>query len=473
MLTKTGVLTAFLAALLALPVAASAAPPANDDRADAQSITLPANVTGSTAEATREAAEPGVDCDNGAGSVWYSFAATDNRRVVVDLAAQGKLDASVDVFHVRRSQLDALDCEATDDNGAASVAFQAEKGQSYLIRVSQRANSVPGTFKLTADSVQPAARPPGKTLPGKGVANSVNRTLNPSDAWSVVLREGVTYRFNLVASRSVGLEVFPPGTRSFSSGDPVADISSPGYFIFTPSDGEGGRYPLRVSTSTRGTTGYRLTVAPTTEDDTTPGRPLLNFDPARGSLNGGKIDVIDLYRFDIRRRSDLTLDLRTKGSFDLELRNERGRRLRCVCGDDGNAELRMTIARGRYFVALEARDNSRATYKLTRITRAITRTGLAVSSRTVRPGGVVNLTAQISSGATGTTLIGVERFDPLFGWQFYARYRVRATGGRASVAFKTPFQARFRARARFLGSRAFSPSQSAFREFSAENPIGT
>jgi hypothetical protein len=122
---------------------------------------------------------------------------------------------------------------------------------------------------------------------------------------------------------------------------------------------------------------------------------------------------------------------------------------------------------------LEARGDARASYKLTRETRAITRTGIRVSRRTVAPGGTVNLTAVISGGASGTTLIGVERFDPLFGWQFYARYRVRATGGRASVAFKTPYQARFRARARFLGSRAFSPSQSPFRGFAAETPIGT
>jgi hypothetical protein len=473
MLKTAGVTTVALAALLALPLTAAAAPPANDDRADAPSITLPANVTGTTVEATRETNEPSDGCQSGAGSVWYSYAAAATGRVAIALQAQGKLDAAVEVFHVRRSQLDQIDCEDTDDNGAASVALQADKAQTYLIRVTQRANSVAGTFRLTANTVQPAARPPGKTLPANGVANTVNRTLNPSDAWSVVLREGVTYRFNLSGSSGTSLDVYPPGTRSFSSGNPVASTGGAGYFLFTPGDGESGRYPMRVSATSRGTASYRLAVAQATQDDTTPGRPLLNFDPARGSLNGGKIDVIDLYRFDIRRRSDLTLDLRTKGAFDMELRNERGGRLRCACGDDGNVGMRTTIARGRYFVALLARGNARAAYKLTRVTRAITRTGLALSSRSVQPGGTVTLSAQVSSAATGTTLIGVERFDPLFGWQFYARYRVRATGGRASVAFKTPYQARFRARARFLGSRAFSPSQSGFREFAAETPIGT
>src|SRR4051794_4811693 len=141
MLIKTGVLTAFLAALLALPAAASAAPPANDARADAQAITLPASVTGTTAEATRESTEPRDGCQTGAGTVWYSLTAGSSTRVAVDLQAQGKLDAAVEAFHVRRSQLDEVDCDQTDDNGAASVAIDATKGDTYLIRVSQRSNS--------------------------------------------------------------------------------------------------------------------------------------------------------------------------------------------------------------------------------------------------------------------------------------------------------------------------------------------
>src|SRR5690348_7719030 len=141
MLKIAGVLTTVLAALLVSPLTAAAAPPANDARNDAQAITLPANVTGTTVEATRESNEPGEQCQSGAGTVWYSYAAPRNGRVAIDLQAQGKLDAAVDVFRVRRSQLDQLDCEDTDDNGAASVAITAEKGQTYLVRVSQRANS--------------------------------------------------------------------------------------------------------------------------------------------------------------------------------------------------------------------------------------------------------------------------------------------------------------------------------------------
>jgi hypothetical protein len=89
----------------------------------------------------------------------------------------------------------------------------------------------------------------------------------------------------------------------------------------------------------------------------------------------------------------------------------------------------------------------------------------------VPPGGSVVITARISSSASGTTLIGVERFDPDFGWQSYRRYTVRASGGQASVAFPTPFAARFRARARYMGSRALGPSGSGWREFEAVDPL--
>src|SRR3954449_5573273 len=98
MLKFSGVTVAVVTAALALALPAAAAPPANDDRADAQSITLPANVTGTTAEATRETNEPTERCQSSAGSVWYSYAAPANGRVAIDLQAQGKLDAAVEVF---------------------------------------------------------------------------------------------------------------------------------------------------------------------------------------------------------------------------------------------------------------------------------------------------------------------------------------------------------------------------------------
>ena len=136
-------------------------------------------------------------------------------------------------------------------------------------------------------------------------------------------------------------------------------------------------------------------------------------------------------------------------------------------------QLRSPLRRGRYFAAVRAQGTRKGSYRLSRITRGITSTRLRVDPRAVRPGGLVTLAAAISGGASGKTLIGVERFDPLEGWQFYARYEVRASGGRAAIRFGVPAVGRWRARARFLGSRAFSPSESRFVGFGAQTPIGT
>jgi hypothetical protein len=231
------------------------------------------------------------------------------------------LDASIDVFRQRRSQLDSLDCEQTDGGGRASAGFDAQDGQAYLIRISRRVGSVAGPFRLTSAAVQPAARPPGPRLPAAGARNSVNRTLNPSDAYSVRLRQGVTYRVNLAVSRCANLEIYRPGTRSFSGGSRVETLSCGG-------------------------------------------------------------------------RSDLLLDLRTPGTFDLMLLSERGGRLRCVCQGKGDLRLRTRLSRGRYFAAVRAQQQSRAGYRLTRVTRAITATRISVngSSRaTVAPGAVARL----------------------------------------------------------------------------------
>lgn len=138
------------------------------------------------------------------------------------------LDASIDVFRQRRSQLDSLDCEQTDGGGRASAGVDAQDGQAYLIRISRRVGSVAGPFRLTSAAVQPAARPPGPRLPAAGARNSVNRTLNPSDAYSARLRQGVTYRVNLAVSRCANLEIYRPGTRSFSGGSRVETLSCGG-----------------------------------------------------------------------------------------------------------------------------------------------------------------------------------------------------------------------------------------------------
>ena len=72
---------------------------------------------------------------------------------------------------------------------------------------------------------------------------------------------------------------------------------------------------------------YHLRVARAGRDDTAPGVFIGNHARVRGSLRAGGLDVVDLYRFDVVRRSGLFLRLRTRRPAANDPTNDRGRRL--------------------------------------------------------------------------------------------------------------------------------------------------
>ena len=59
------------AAVLVVAPAAMAAPPPNDNRANATPIGASASVSGSTAGATTEASDPSTFCGRTDGTLWY------------------------------------------------------------------------------------------------------------------------------------------------------------------------------------------------------------------------------------------------------------------------------------------------------------------------------------------------------------------------------------------------------------------
>jgi hypothetical protein len=68
----------------------------------------------------------------------------------------------------------------------------------------------------------------------------------------------------------------------------------------------------------------------------------------------------------------------------------------------------------------------------------------------------------VSPSASGPVTVDVERFDPVFGWQFYRELHAVASAGTASIPFSAPAIGRWRARASYSGSRTFSPSAVGF-----------
>jgi hypothetical protein len=447
-------------AALAAPAGALARP-ANDDLGSARPLELPARVDGTVVGATVEPAEPPSSCGPTAGSVWYQFKAPADRRAIVLFDAAGDLDAVVDLYRRTRSRLDSVDCEPSDSKGQATLDLDdLARGETYLIRVAKRPNSAEARFQLDVLIPTAPATPPGRRLPGRGVTDAVTRLLNPSDAWSATLRAGRSYRVNLNTrgSTCTRLLVYPPGTKSFDDASPVRVLRCGGYQLLTPRPGGSGRYTFLVQAARRERRAqrYHLQVAKAGRDDTAPGLSLANFRPRRGALNAGGIDVIDLYRFDVARRSAVALRLRGRGNLRLLLLKDSGRRI-----DQGGRQIRRNLRRGRYVVAVRSDDDRSRRYALVRASRTITRSRIVFNGarRTkVPPGATARIGVLVAPSVTGVARIDVERFDPLEGWQFFRRFFARVVHGRAVLPFRPPGEGHYRARALFLRTRSAAAS---------------
>jgi hypothetical protein len=442
--------------------------PANDERANAQPVhSLPATINGTTVGATLEPTERESSCGvPTASSVWYSVRAQGAERIAADLAAGGELDATIEVYHAVRSQLESVDCEKTESHGKASLTFKASKNGLYLIRVAALATSQLANFTLEVFLPTPAIGPPGRPLPSGGVNGQVDRIQNINAAYSFTMRAGVSYLINL-ANKTEGACVsgalFAPGTGSFEEGSSsLLHISCGGYRLFTPGPGAGGRYSFEVTprASRRGVQRFHLQVAPAGPAETAPGLALGNYAHAHGRLDGRGVRVLRLYRLDVTSHSNLTLRLTAPGSadFNLQLRNQNGDVIECQCGDSGSQTLQHQLVPGRYYAVVSVRDATAGNFTLVRESRTITSTSLSFSSAKASPGEGLGIDVKVSPAASGPVVVEIERFDPVFGWQFYRQETAFVSGGSASISFVPPAVGRWRAKATYGGSRTSSPS---------------
>ncbi len=469
---------AVLFVLVALaPASAAADPPANDARTAPQELgSLPVTVRGNTAEATTEADEPFSSCGSQVkNSVWFAFTASADRGVLAALDAAGDMDAVVDVFERQRSQINPVACQTTNRRGQATVDLDAVAGTDYLIRVAPLANSVADSFTLRVVVPDEPANPPGQQLAGNGVNAFVDRFANPDDAWAARLREGRTYRINFVTSSSgcAQLSLFPAGTSSFSE-SPVRTMTCDAHTVFTPP--ESGLYTLlvRAPRASRARLNYRLRVGRALADDTAPGLLLADDDRRRGSLQGSELDALDLYRFTIARPSDLRVRLRTGAELDVLLLADDGRRRACGCGGSGDKQFQQRVRPGRYFLAVRARNGADGSYVLSRLTRTITHSRTLAGgarSTTIAPGAGVRLGVRVEPAVSGRATLLVERFDPLAGWLFDARFHPAVRNGLASVDFRAPAVGRWRVTGSFNGNRHASASAGGTATFRVQEPL--
>jgi hypothetical protein len=69
---------------------------------------------------------------------------------------------------------------------------------------------------------------------------------------------------------------------------------------------------------------------------------------------------------------------------------------------------------------------------------------------------------KVSPAAAGPATVEIERFDPVFGWQFYRQVSAFVSEGAASLPFVPPAVGQWRAKATYGGSRVWSPSAVGF-----------
>ena len=479
MLGRSVAMLSVLAIALAssVPIAGGAEPgggpsaPVNDNVAAAQVIkALPATIKGTTVAATVEPGEADSRCASGtSASVWYSVRPATAERIAIDLEATGALDATVDVYHAVRSVHEPVECQQTDTQGKASLSFKASKNGLYLIRVAARAASELAPFTLDVFLPTPAVTPPGAPLPAGGAAGQVDRIQNINAAYHFTLRSGVSYLINLANTTvhaCVSGRLFAPGTSSFEGGSPLLHIHCGGFRLFTPGPGKGGRYVFEVTPRAGhvGVQRFHLEVAPAGPTETAPGVALGNYAHAHGRLDSRGIRVIRLYRLDVRSHSNLSLKLIAPASaaFSLQLRDQNGHVIECACSGEGSQTLVHKLSPGRYYAVVSTDGVTAGNYTLIRQSRTITRTRVSFSSAKVAAGQGLSIDVAVTPSVSGPVTVKVERFDPVFGWQFYRQLQGFVSGGHASIPFTAPAIGRWRANASFGGSRTASPSAVGF-----------
>lgn len=454
-------------AAAAHPRALLAAAPAKAGREHPQQIrTLPAELKGTTVGATPEANEPASSCAGATeGAVYYSYRAPASQRIAIELAAEGALEATVDVYRVMRSQLVPVACHRTGSQGKSSLTFHAEENATYEIRVAAIAGSKNAGFTLAVFLPTPAIGPPGRPLPGRGANGQVDRIQNVNAAYSVVMHTGVSYLIilaNETPGACVSASLFAPGTNSFEGSSAVSRIRCSGYRLFTPRPGESGRYSIEITPreSFQREQRFHVQVVVAGRSVTAPGITLSNYETARGHLNSRDGAVLRLYRVQVHTHSNLMLKLNASPSarLNLQLREQNGRVIECQCNGSGSQTIVRRLFPGRYYAVVSTHGPTAGNFSLFRESRTITKTQIRFAPRGAHPGQNVSIDVHVSANASGPVTVEIERFDPVFGWQFDRQVQAFVSEGNAQIPFTPPSVGEWRADASYHGSRTASPS---------------
>ena len=370
-------ITTLAALILAAP--ALAAPPPNDNRADAQALpTFPATAHGTTAEATLERLDPQVSkCGRVDATVWYRVDAAPDGTIVATVQAAGALAPVVRIYRRNPSTIQEVSCGTAKAGGKVVTSVAAVRGAGYLILVGRRSGAADGEFDLQTDLVLPPdnderreaariARLPatthGTTL---GATSDDYRDCNMSGG-------GVWYRFKGPATGRVLVQlatgqrdgVVAAFRRNRRGVDEIGCASTDrrGNVVAGFATKRSAEYLILVGDKAGSAPGsFVLTLRPGEAPERFPGRALRRG-RASGSVDG-LTDVNDVWSMRLRRGKTYRIGFSSSPCAGVSLRKARATLLRFSCsgyttftpGPDGG---------GRYSFEVQATGTRRQNYRL-------------------------------------------------------------------------------------------------------------
>jgi hypothetical protein len=339
---KVAAVLATVAVALLLTGSAQAAPPPNDDRANAAPIpTFPATIQGTTAEATVERLDPQVSqCGRIESTVWYRIDQAPDGTIVLGVRGAG-LAPVIRAYRLGRNGIAELDCASAKAGVRAQVAFESVRGASFLVVVGKRPGTADAAFTLSAQLFLPPANDarrgaqPLRKLPASVKGSTLGATTDTTDPKSCGLAGGtvwyslspgaasrVLFRLHangdldasLVVLRRIRSEVEQVGcarTDRDGNGIVVVDVEKAAQYLVAVGQREGsppGDFVLQALAAQ----------AP----ERAPGRPL----PPNGvrSTVNGLTDVNDVYWTSLRAGTTYRVAFASRGCAELALRGRRG-----------------------------------------------------------------------------------------------------------------------------------------------------
>ena len=145
--------------LLLVPGTALAAPPPNDNRADAAAIpSFPYTVAGTTAEATVERLDPQVSrCGRVESTSWYRVDTAPDGLIAITVKGAAGVAPVIRVYRRGPSAIEEIDCGSAGPGGSASASLETVRGSNYLVLVGRRPATPDGGFELSAQLFLPPA----------------------------------------------------------------------------------------------------------------------------------------------------------------------------------------------------------------------------------------------------------------------------------------------------------------------------